>query len=238
MSVSRETLRQYHSPARGMFHVKHLAHPTIATGDQFADYAAQHGCVLSAAQTERITALAQWLAQRAPPLGLSRYRHFPAVLTAALSPPLALLDLLDIRAVHQVMDLGAGSGALGFTLALAQPHLSVDLIERRRKAVTFLELTTQHLNIANIRVILGDARDLSPSHNESYDLVCFRALTSGSAALELAWPFARSDGYVAAWHQAGDAAFDRPPLPLQRTSTAQTLVPGLVVSLYRRSAAL
>ena len=215
--------------------MKHLAHPTIATSQQLGQYAAQHGCVLSVAQIEHLEALAQWLAERASALGLSQYRDLPAVLTAALSPPLALLDLLDITTVHHLVDLGAGSGAIGFALALVPPHLSVDFIERSTKAATFLELTAHHLHIANTRVIIGDARALRSSYTDTYDLVCFRALTSGRAALELAWPFAHTDGHIAAWHQPDATAVRQPPPPRDRLTTAQTIVPGLVVSLYART---
>ena len=205
---------------------------TIGTVEQFAQYAAERGGVLSSVQGERLGALAAWLAERAPPLGLSRYCDIRAVLTRALAPALSLFELIDVRAVRRIMDLGAGSGALGFTLALAHPQLLVDLVDRRAKAATFLELTAQHVGVENARVIQGDARELRVVYGGKYDIVCFRALAEGGTALALAYPFVAREGYIAAWHRTDDASFDCRVRELRRIGTAQTLLPGLVVSLY------
>ena len=188
--------------------------------------------MLSSAQVERLSLLAEWLAERAPPLGLSRYRDIPAVLTRALAPALSLSELIDVRGVRRIMDLGAGSGALGFTLALARPHLVVDLVDRRAKAATFLELTAQHVGISNARVIHGDARELRVGYSGRHDLLCFRALAEGGTALGLAYRFAAPKGYIAAWHRTDDASFGCRVREVRRIGSAETLLPGLVVSLY------
>ncbi len=219
-----------------MFHVKQSDGLTIATVEQFAEYSAERGCVLSSIQVERLGVLTEWLVDRAPALGLSRYRDIPAVLTAALAPTLALFELIDVTEMYRVMDLGAGSGALGFILALTQPHLAVTLMDRRAKAATFLELTAQHVGIGNAQVIRGDAREVQAVHAGRYNLVCFRAVAEGATALGLAYPFLGSEGYIAAWHQTGDDSFQCPVLGLSRRGTAQTVVRGLVVSVYSRAA--
>lgn len=208
----------------------------ITNVEQFANYAADHNCVLSPVQIQQIAALAQWLTERAPPLGLSKYRDLSAGLTSALAPALALFDLLDPARFEQIMDLGAGSGALGFTLAITQPHLTVHLVDRSTKTATFLELTIQHLGLDNVRILQAEATELRTTYASHYDIVCFRALAPAATALELAYPFAKDQHYVAAWHQTADSGFEHPTVALHRIGTTSTNVTGLAVSLYLRKA--
>ncbi len=215
--------------------MKNLDSPALTTVAHLCEYAAERGCRLLPEQMEQFEVLAEWLAERAVAIGLSRYRDLPAVLTAALAPTLALWELVDMTGVHRVMDLGAGSGALGLTLAIAQPHLAVDLVDRRAKVATFLELTAQRLGVGNVSVIRGEARELAASYAHSYDLVCFRALAQAQTALGRAYPFLQPEGYIAAWHQTDDPAFLKPSLALRRIGTTRTAVAGLAVSLYERT---
>jgi len=209
----------------------------ITNAEQFANYAAEHNCVLSPVQIQQIAALAQWLTTRAPPLGLSKYQNLSVGLTSALAPVLALFDLLDPASLERVMDLGAGSGALGFTLAIVQPHLTVDLVDRSTKTATFLELTIQHLGLDNVQILQAEAAGLHTTYASRYDIVCFRALAPAATALELAYPFAKDQHYVAAWHQTADSGFENPTGALQRIDTTPTIIAGLAVSLYLRKAA-
>ncbi len=215
--------------------MKNLDGPALTTVAHLRDHAAERGCMLLPEQMEQFEVLAEWLAERAAALGLSQYRDVPVVLTAALAPTFALWELMDMGRICRVMDLGAGSGALGLTLAIAQPHLAVDLVDRRAKAATFLELTAQRLGVGNICVICGEARELATSYAHKYDLVCFRALAAAETALGRAYPFLQPEGHIAAWHQTDDPAFLKPSLALGRIGTAPTAVAGLAVSLYERT---
>ena len=217
-----------------LFHVKPLA---ISNAEQFAEYAASQGWPLSPSQQQHVARLSCWLADRAPALGISKYSEAAIVLSRAMAPALALSDIIDPANIKQVADLGAGAGALGLTLAILQPDWRVDLVERRAKIATFLELTVGHLGIDNVRILPQDAAQIADSGAACYDLVCFRALAAAETALMLAYPLVHPTGYVAAWHQPSDQDFRLPRLPLQQVATAKTGVPDLVVSLYERCAA-
>ena len=221
-------------PQGELFHVKPLA---IGSGAQFAKYAAGRGWPLSPSQQQHIARLSRWLSERAPALGISKYSEPATVLSRAMAPALALSDLLDPGNIKQVVDLGAGSGALGLTLAILQPDWQMDLVERRAKIATFLELTVRHLGIDNVRVLPRDAAQIADCDRAGYDLVCFRALAAAEIALRLAYPLVNATGYVAAWHQPDDQGFRQPRLPLRQVATAKTGVPDLVVSLYERCTA-
>ncbi len=197
---------------------------------EFADYAQAQGWLLSDEQQQRIADLAQWLADRAPPLGLSKYADLPSVLSYAMAPALAISDLIEPSEVKQAVDLGAGSGALGLTLSIIQPGWEVTLMDRSSKTATFLEWTVRWLGMGNVTVRHEDAAAAGAG---AYDLVCLRAVVSARQALQLAEPLGGSGGYVVAWHQVGDEGFRSPQSALLYTATAPTVVPGLVASLYR-----
>jgi len=200
---------------------------------QFADYAQVQGWSLSAGQQQRITDLAQWLADRAPPLKLSKYADLPSVLSYAMAPTLAISDLIELSQVKRVVDLGAGSGALGLTLGIIQPGWEVTLMERSSKTAAFLEWTVRWLEMKNVTVRHEDAALVAADGAAQHDLVCVRALASAEQALRIAGPLAESGGYVVAWHQAEDEGFRPPHSPLSYIATIPTVVPGLVASLYR-----
>jgi len=207
--------------------------PLLIPGcQQFADYAQAQGWSLSDDQQQRIADLAQWLAERAPPLGLSKYADLPSVLSYAMAPALAISDLVEIEPseIKRVVDLGAGSGALGLTLSIIQPGWEVTLMDRSSKTATFLEWTVQWLGVENVTVRHEDGVAADAG---AYDLVCLRAVAPAQQALQLAGPLAGSGGYVVAWHQAEDEGFRPPQSPLPYTATTPTVVPGLVASLYR-----
>ena len=200
---------------------------------QFADYAQAQGWLLSDGQQQCIADLAQWLAERAPPLGLSKYADLPSVLSYAMAPALAISDLIEPSEVKRAVDLGAGSGSLGLTLSIIQPGWEVTLMDRSSKTARFLEWTVQWLGVENVTVQHEDAASVANSGAARYDLVCLRAVASARQALQLAGPLAESGGYVVAWHQAEDEGFHAPQSPLPYEATTPTVVPGLVASLYR-----
>ncbi len=217
-----------------LFHVKPF---TISSAKQFAEYAASQGWPLSSSQQQNIARLSRWLAERAPALGVSKYSEAATVLSRAMAPALVLSSLIDPGNIKQMADLGAGAGALGLTLAILQPDWRVDLIERRTKIATFLELTVRHLDIDNANVLPRDAAQIANCAPACYDLVCFRALAAAENALRLAYSLLNPTGHIVAWHQPSDQGFRQPHLPLRQIATTKTGVPDLVVSLYERCTA-
>ncbi len=213
-----------------LFHVKPLPIPSC---QRFADYAQSKGWLLSDDQQQRIADVAQWLAERASRLGLSKYADLPSVLSYAMAPALAISDLIKLSKVKRAVDLGTGSGSLGLTLSIIQPFWEVTLMDRSSKVINFLEWTVQRLGVENVTICQQDAASATTACDVQYDLVCLRAVAPARQALGLAGPLAVSGGYVVAWHQAQDEGFCPPHSPLPYIATAPTVVPGLVASLYR-----
>ena len=59
-----------------------------------------------------------------------------------------------------IIDVGSGAGLPGIPLALALPHYTLCLIERRSRRATFLKLVSSQLGLHNVRVYLSDVTDI------------------------------------------------------------------------------
>ena len=68
-----------------------------------------------------------------------------------------------------VLDLGAGSGAIGFALAASVTDAAVDLVEASPVALAFAERNRQRLNLANTRLLAGDW--FAPVAGRRYDVI-------------------------------------------------------------------
>lgn len=79
-------------------------------------------------------------------------------------------------------DLGSGAGLPGVVLAVAVPHCRFVLLEPRRRAVAFLELAVDHLELSNAEVLPRRAEEA----RLSADVVTARAF----APIERSWPAA------------------------------------------------
>ena len=196
----------------------------------WVDLGRSWGVAVTPEQAARLGALASWLAERAFPLGLTNYRTTADLSLHALLPTLALFRLPASPLSGPVLDLGAGSGVLGLTLAIVCPDLALVLADRRQRAATFMNLTRVRLHLDNVEVRQVSAQELAKTVGGSFSVVCFRALAPAETALGLARPLLRPEGWVAVWHQTEDRAYRDPPAGWTRRATVVTALPALAVS--------
>lgn len=179
----------------------------------------------------RLLELADWIARTAYPLGLTNYADAETVLQESVLPTTALLWALPGPLTGAWADIGPGSGALGLTLALLEPAITVDLLDRRERVTAYLDLSLAHLGITNAR-----ARQVNLSATkqapETYDGVAFRAFGPPAKALALAASLSRT--WVCAWHSPQTVAYQSPPEPLTLVSQRPTTSSGLLCTLFRR----
>jgi 16S rRNA (guanine527-N7)-methyltransferase len=148
----------------------------------FHDLGTSLGFELSSHQVELLERYEQLLATRAVKMGLVaesdrdriRNRHVGDCLRAV--PVLSAGDGLAV-------DLGSGAGLPGIVVAIAQPSLTVVLVESRRKRVGFLELAVAELGLANAEVLHGRVEEATYSAD-----VCF---ARAFASLDRSWAVAR-----------------------------------------------
>ena len=109
---------------------------------------------------------------------------------AGSPPPLPL-----VRG-ERLADLGSGGGLPGVPLAIADPALSVTLIEPRVKRAAFLAHVARHLGLANVKVERCRAAELPP--DAGFDTVVTRAFGTLSEFVAAAGGLCRPGGCLLA----------------------------------------
>jgi 16S rRNA (guanine527-N7)-methyltransferase len=146
---------------------------------------------------------------------------------------LALLEALDARGElpkeARVIDIGSGGGLPGIPFAIARPDLRVTLLEATAKKAAFLRDITGELRLENASVVEARAEDAGrePAHREAYDVAVARAVAPLRVLLELAIPFVRVGGLLAA--PKGSAA----PRELSEAGAALRELGSEVVEAWR-----
>jgi len=129
-------------------------------------------------------------------------------MTALRSPDeivrgLFLDSLLFLRVLPprplKIVDIGAGSGIPGLPMRLADPAISLTLIEAKRKRVSFLLTACRELALTDVRVVEGRAERVAAGDTEiaeSFDAVVARAVGAERDLLPLALRYLRPGGVV------------------------------------------
>jgi 16S rRNA (guanine527-N7)-methyltransferase len=112
---------------------------------------------------------------------------------------LAALPLLPEGAA--VLDLGSGGGFPGLVLKIANPGLSVYLLEATRKKVSFLKQVIRILALKDIEVIHARTEELAARKEFAgkFDAVTCRAFTSLSSFIAIAEPLVKNKGILIAY---------------------------------------
>ena len=151
-------------------------------------------------------------------------RHFGESLAVAAA--LYRTGLLRPGQGRDVLDLGAGAGFPGVPIKIVHPALRLTLVEATRKKASFLEHLVAHLGLADVAIVGERAETLAhdPAHREKYDLVLARAVAPLAVLAELALPFLRGGGFLAA------PKGSRAPQELDDAARAIELCGGRVLS--------
>jgi predicted O-methyltransferase YrrM len=137
-------------------------------------------------------------------VGLTNYEDVTEVLNGLLLPALAAFRWLKTKESLEIVEIGAGGGGIGLTLALLAPDWRVTLVDRREKAVTFMEIIVTRLNLLNAHPVAGDMRKRSPEA-ERYDAALFRAVGSPAEDLDIAEDWVKPGGLSLIWTSANAA---------------------------------
>ncbi len=123
----------------------------------------------------------------------------------AVTEPLAMVKrhVLDSLALIKygliesgtLIDIGSGAGLPGIVLAIANPNLSVTLLDSTKKRISFLEEVATALGLENIECLWGRAEEFSrDERRESYDYVTARAVASLDVLAEYSLPYLKIGG--------------------------------------------
>jgi 16S rRNA (guanine527-N7)-methyltransferase len=100
-----------------------------------------------------------------------------------------------------VADIGAGSGAPGLPLRIADPRIALTLIDARRKRVSFLRAVCRELGLDDVVVREGRAEDLvqeGPGVAASFDVVVTRAAGPVQTLVPTVMQYLKDDGILVA----------------------------------------
>jgi 16S rRNA G527 N7-methylase RsmG len=214
-----------------LFHVEQYEVPALAA--MLRTRAALLGLTLTEGVLIHLADALAWLGPASLRLGLTNYRTPTAFVSNLVTP---VLDLLRPRLaghlLSPVLDFGAGSGALGLSLAILRPELQVVLADRRARVVQFLDLGLSRLHLSNCAALRIDLASPPAEYLRAYGLVLVRAFGPPTAALAHAAVFLQADGGIALWHQPPPP---QPPDGLRLAETMPTSVDSLALTIYRHS---
>jgi len=186
---------------------------------------------LRPAIADRLRSLSQWIAHHAYPLGFTNYATPDQVLLHGMAPAITIAAHHHPDAFATCAELGPGSGALGLAIATLAPTLHVDLADRRRKVIDYLELAIACNAVPNATALLFDAA--RPGSQTQWDTVCFRALAKPAEALALAAPLARAR--IFACHSPAVETYRLSPPGFTLLDQRPTAAPNLVLTLYEKT---
>lgn len=140
-------------------------------------------------------------------------REPSAVRDDHLADALVALDLREVRAATNLVDLGAGAGVPGIPLAIALPTTNVVLLDGNGRKCEYMRAMVADLGLGNVDVVHARAETWKPGLDR-FDVATARALARLDVVAEYAAPLLRSGGALVAWRgqrdpddeEAGDRA--------------------------------
>lgn len=115
----------------------------------------------------------------------------------------ALLNVIDFKN-KRVIDVGCGAGFPGLPLRLAEPSISLTLLDALQKRIGFLDGVCSRLSLDNVECVHARAEELAAKegYRESYDIAVSRAVADLSMLCELTLPFVKCGGAFVAMKAA------------------------------------
>ncbi len=101
---------------------------------------------------------------------LTAVRDIPRMVSHHVLDSLAILPHFK---GSQVLDVGTGPGLPGIPLAIAQPQMSVTLLDSIQKKTAFLQQAVSELDLKNAKVVCERVESWKPTH--LFDVVVSRA---------------------------------------------------------------
>lgn len=105
----------------------------------------------------------------------------------------------EIPADAKILDIGTGGGFPSLPLSIIYPDMKIYPLDSIAKKIGFIEFVQKELRLENLLPLCKRAEDLPYEMKNSFDVVTSRAVASLNTLLEYTVPFAKINGYVAAY---------------------------------------
>lgn len=160
--------------------------------EQDLDYFERYAEKLFSATLPQAQRYYELLANEGITWGLLGPREVPILWQRHILPSAALTRIIS---TGSVIDIGSGAGLPGIPLALANPNISVTLLEPMARRVAFLELAITELGLKNqVQVLRARAEDTT----QKYDFVISRAVAALPKLLGWCLPLLADNGKIVA----------------------------------------
>lgn len=109
--------------------------------------------------------------------------------------------VVDMHAIHSMIDIGTGAGFPGIPLKIVYPDISVILLDSLNKRVKFLNEVIDNLELTKIKAIHGRAEDIArlPEYRAQFDLAVSRAVANLNTLSEYCIPFVKVNGFFVSY---------------------------------------
>lgn len=157
---------------------------------------------LSSTQRDAFATFTRLLIDEGARQNLTSLRNREAIERRHFGESLALLQALETLGAFEspAIDIGAGAGFPGLPIKIVRPDLRLTLLEATGKKAGFMTLVVATLGLSGVTVVNGRAEELAHDleHRGAYALALARAVAPLRILVELALPFVRPGGYLAA----------------------------------------
>lgn len=168
------------------------------------------GLTLTDGQIDTMCAFGAALLEKNRVMNLTAITEPAAVARLHFLDSLALLKAAELGG-KSVVDVGCGAGFPGVPLKIAEPSVSLTLLDSLGKRVAWLAETLPALGVA-ADCVAARAEDFAAGHREAYDVAVSRAVARLNVLCELCLPLVKPGGQflamkgAAAQEEANEAA--------------------------------
>lgn len=150
------------------------------------------GLRLSSAQCDTLCAYGAAMLEKNQVMNLTAITQPSAVAQLHFLDSLALLTLADFHG-KQVIDIGCGAGLPGVPLKIAEPTISLTLLDSLGKRMDWLRTVLPELGV-QAEVLTARAEEAVAQRRERYDIAISRAVARLNILCELCLPYVRTGG--------------------------------------------
>jgi 16S rRNA (guanine527-N7)-methyltransferase len=156
----------------------------------------QRGMALSGLQLDRLTQYIELLQHWRQAMNLTGLRDAERMIDVLVAESLDFLWREALPYAARVLDLGTGAGVPGIPLAICAPDLTVTLLDRSQKKMTFLRHIVPQLQLPNCHPVCATAEAFAQhlAAPQRFDAVVTRGVGTVAHLLSLAAPLLRPGG--------------------------------------------